>query len=603
MLCFWLASIIQKKFLVSDQQKNKGLNLGLIKRILSYTKQYRKLFFASVLLTVLLSVLAIVRPLLISKALNDFVVDQRSLPGLNFICCLILFFLLFEAFCQIINLRITNLLGQNIVRDLRDQVYKHLLHLKNTYFDNTPVGTLVTRAISDIESLSDVFSQGFIVIAGDLLMLATFIVVMFIKNWVLALLSMSTIPLLFVATALFKRGVKKTFTMVRNAVAALNTFTQEHITGMRLVQLFNREEQEYEKFKAINKEHRVANIKSIFYYSVFFPVVEILSSFSIALIIWFAGVKGSSYNINLGDITFFIMMVNMMFRPIRMLADRLNTLQMGFVSAERVFKVLDTDEIISNTGSEVFTGVKNSIEFKDIWFAYKNDHFVLKNVSFKIQAGQTVALVGATGAGKSTIINLLSRFYDYQRGQILIDGLDIRNFELQTIRKNTGVVLQDVYLFNDSILNNITLSNPDINTDDVIEATKKIGLYEYISSLPGGFQYQVTERGQSLSAGQRQLIAFIRAFVYQPKIFILDEATATIDTQTELLIQQAVEKISEGRTSIIIAHRLSTIKHVDKIFVFDKGEIVEEGSIKELLEKDSQFKKLYELQNKGELIE
>jgi ABC-type multidrug transport system fused ATPase/permease subunit len=388
-----------------------------------------------------------------------------------------------------------------------------------------------------------------------------------------------------------------------NAVAALNTFTQEHITGMRLVQLFNREEQEYEKFKAINKQHRVANIKSIFYYSVFFPVVEILSSFSIALIIWFAGVKGSAYNINLGDITFFIMMVNMMFRPIRMLADRLNTLQMGFVSAERVFKVLDTDEIISNSGSEVFTGVKNSIEFKDIWFAYKNDHFVLNNVSFKIQAGQTVALVGATGAGKSTIINLLSRFYDYQRGQILIDGLEIRNFELQTIRKNTGVVLQDVYLFNDSILNNITLSNPDIKTEDVIEATKKIGLYEYISSLPGGFQYQVTERGQSLSAGQRQLIAFIRAFVYQPKIFILDEATATIDTQTELLIQQAVEKISEGRTSIIIAHRLSTIKHVDKIFVFDKGEIIEEGSIKELLEKDSQFKKLYELQNKGELIE
>jgi ATP-binding cassette, subfamily B, multidrug efflux pump len=441
------------------------------------------------------------------------------------------------------------------------------------------------------------------VIAGDLLMLATFIVVMFIKNWVLALLSMSTIPLLFVATAVFKRGVKKTFTMVRNAVAALNTFTQEHITGMRLVQLFNREEQEYEKFRAINKQHRVANIKSIFYYSVFFPVVEILSSFSIALIIWFAGVKGSSYNINLGDITFFIMMVNMMFRPIRMLADRLNTLQMGFVSAERVFKVLDTDEIISDSGSEVFTGVKNDIEFKDIWFAYKNDHFVLKNVSFQIKAGQTVALVGATGAGKSTIINLLSRFYDYQRGHILIDGLEIRNFELQTIRKNTGVVLQDVYLFNDSILNNITLSNSDIKTEDVIEATKKIGLYEYISSLPRGFQYQVTERGQSLSAGQRQLIAFIRAFVYQPKIFILDEATATIDTQTELLIQQAVEKISEGRTSIIIAHRLSTIKHVDKIFVFDKGEIIEDGSIKELLEKDSQFKKLYELQNKGELIE
>jgi len=587
---------------VSEPQKNKGLNLGLIKRILAYTKKYQALFFGSVILTMLLAALAIVRPLLISRALNDFVVDQKSLPGLNTICVVILCFLLFEAFCQVINLRITNLLGQNIVRDLRNQVYKHILHLKNTYFDNSPVGTLVTRAVSDIESLSDVFSQGFIVIAGDLLMLATFIAVMFVKNWVLAFLALSTIPLLFVATALFKRGVKKTFTMVRNAVAALNTFTQEHITGMRLVQLFNREEQEFKKFREINRQHRTANIKSIFYYSVFFPVVEILSSFSIALIIWFAGVKGNAYDINLGDITFFIMMVNMMFRPIRMLADRLNTLQMGIVSAERVFKVLDTNEIISDKGSLKFTGVKQQIEFKNVWFAYRNDHFVLKNVSFQIKAGHTVALVGATGAGKSTIINLLSRFYEYDKGQILIDGSEIRDFELTTLRKNTGVVLQDVYLFNDTILNNITLSNPDINIEEVIEATKRIGLYDYILSLPGGFQYQVTERGQSLSAGQRQLIAFIRAFVYQPAVFILDEATATIDTQTEMLIQRAVEKISEGRTSVIIAHRLSTIRHVDKIFVFERGEIIEEGSVTELLEKESKFKKLYELQNNAELI-
>ncbi len=587
---------------MSEPQKNKGLNLGLIKRILAYTKKYQALFFGSVILTMLLAALAIVRPLLISRALNDFVVDQKSLPGLNTICVVILCFLLFEAFCQVINLRITNLLGQNIVRDLRNQVYKHILHLKNTYFDNSPVGTLVTRAVSDIESLSDVFSQGFIVIAGDLLMLATFIAVMFVKNWVLAFLALSTIPLLFVATALFKRGVKKTFTMVRNAVAALNTFTQEHITGMRLVQLFNREEQEFKKFREINRQHRTANIKSIFYYSVFFPVVEILSSFSIALIIWFAGVKGNAYDINLGDITFFIMMVNMMFRPIRMLADRLNTLQMGIVSAERVFKVLDTNEIISDKGSLKFTGVKQQIEFKNVWFAYRNDHFVLKNVSFQIKAGHTVALVGATGAGKSTIINLLSRFYEYDKGQILIDGSEIRDFELTTLRKNTGVVLQDVYLFNDTILNNITLSNPDINIEEVIEATKRIGLYDYILSLPGGFQYQVTERGQSLSAGQRQLIAFIRAFVYQPAVFILDEATATIDTQTEMLIQRAVEKISEGRTSVIIAHRLSTIRHVDKIFVFERGEIIEEGSVTELLEKESKFKKLYELQNNAELI-
>lgn len=587
---------------MSEAKKNKGLNLDLIKRILSYTKPYKKLFFGSVLITLLLSVLTIVRPLLISKALNDYVVDRKDLPALDTICLVILLFLLFEASCQVINLRITNLLGQNIVRDLRNQVYKHILHLKNSYFDNTPVGTLVTRAISDIESLSDVFSQGFIVIVGDILMLMVFVAVMFGKNWVLAFLALSTIPLLFVATALFKRGVKKTFTLVRNAVAALNTFTQEHITGMRLVQLFNRESQEFEKFKVINRQHRAANIKSIFYYSVFFPIVEILSSFSIALIIWFAGVKGNGYNINLGDITFFIMMVNMMFRPIRMLADRLNTLQMGIVSAERVFKVLDTDEKILRTGTKNFTGVKEVIAFKNVWFAYKSDHYVLKDVSFKINAGETVALVGSTGAGKSTIINLLCRFYDYNKGQILIDGTEITELDLETLRKNTGVVLQDVYLFNDTILNNITLSNPEIKFEDVVEATKKIGLYAYISALPGGFDYRVTERGQSLSAGQRQLIAFIRAFVYQPAIFILDEATATIDTQTEMLIQHAVEKISEGRTSIIIAHRLSTIKHVDKIFVFEKGEVIEEGTINDLLQSDSRFKKLYELQNKGELI-
>ena len=580
-----------------SKQLNKKINLKLIARILSYSKSYKKLFFISLFLTLLLASLAIVRPLLISKALNDFVINQKSEQGLNSICLLILFFLILEAFGQVVNLRLTNLLGQNIVRDLRTQVYSHILQLKNKYFDTTPVGTLVTRAVSDIESLSEVFTQGFIVIAGDLVMLIIFISAMFYKNWMLAIIALSTLPLLLIATALFKRGVKKSFTQVRNAVAALNTFTQEHITGMRILQLFNREDVELNKFKEINKTHRVANIKSIFYYSVFFPIVEILSSFSIALIIWFVGAKSNSYTINLGDITFFIMMINMFFRPIRMLADRLNTLQMGFVSAERVFKVLDTNEMISNHGKLIFESVKQSIEFKKVWFSYNKDHFVLKDISFKINANETVALVGSTGAGKSTVINLLSRFYEFEEGQILIDGHQINNYTLETLRQNTGVILQDVYLFNDTILNNITLCNPNISFEQVIDATKKIGLQEYILSLPNGFNYQVTERGQSLSAGQRQLIAFIRAFVYQPAIFILDEATATIDTQTELLIQQAVEKISDGRTSIIIAHRLSTIKHVSKVIVFEKGSIIEEGSISELLNKPSKFKTLYDLQN------
>ncbi len=580
-----------------SKQLNKKINIKLIARILSYSKSYKKLFFISLFLTLLLASLAIVRPLLISKALNDFVINQKSEQGLNSICLLILFFLIIEAFGQVVNLRLTNLLGQNIVRDLRTQVYSHILQLKNKYFDTTPVGTLVTRAVSDIESLSEVFTQGFIVIAGDLVMLIIFISAMFYKNWMLAIIALSTLPLLLIATALFKRGVKKSFTQVRNAVAALNTFTQEHITGMRILQLFNREEVELNKFKEINKTHRVANIKSIFYYSVFFPIVEILSSFSIALIIWFVGVRSNSYNINLGDITFFIMMINMFFRPIRMLADRLNTLQMGFVSAERVFKVLDTNEMISNHGKLIFESVKQSIEFKKVSFSYIKDHFVLKDISFKINANETVALVGSTGAGKSTVINLLSRFYEFEEGQILIDGHQINNYTLETLRQNTGVILQDVYLFNDTILNNITLCNPNISFEQVIDATKKIGLQEYILSLPNGFNYQVTERGQSLSAGQRQLIAFIRAFVYQPTIFILDEATATIDTQTELLIQQAVEKISDGRTSIIIAHRLSTIKHVSKVIVFEKGRIIEEGSISELLNKPSKFKTLYDLQS------
>lgn len=568
----------------------------MLGRILSYTKAYRGLFFAALLITITLSCLSIVRPLLISKALNEVVQKEKSMETLNLICWLILGFLLLEALLQVVNARLSSLLGQNIVRDLRQQVYRHILKLKNSYFDNTPVGTLVTRAISDIESLSEVFTEGFIVIAGDLLMLIIFIAAMFYMNWVLALLALSTIPMLFVATALFKRGIKKTFTEVRNAVAALNTFTQEHLSAMRLVQLFNREEKEMEKFRHINAQHRDANIRSIFYYSVFFPVVEILSSVSIALVIWFAGVKGKGYSIGLGDITFFVMMVNMMFRPIRMLADRLNTLQMGIVSAERVFKVLDTEEWIRDTGTEEFVSVRKNIEFRNLWFAYKNEEYVLKDISFDIRAGETVALVGATGAGKSSVINLLNRFYEFNRGSLSIDGKDVHSYRLQSLRRRIAVVLQDVQLFSDTILNNITLNNPDISREDVIKATREMGLLDYVESLPEGFDFNVRERGLSLSAGQRQLIAFIRAYVHNPAVFVLDEATATIDTPTELLIQKAIEKIAEGRTSIIIAHRLSTIRHVNKILVFEDGRIAEQGSLNELLEKGGRFKQLYDMQ-------
>jgi len=577
---------------------NLNLNTKLIFRILSYTKQYKKLFFASVLLTIIIASFAIIRPLLIKNVLNDAVGSNKNINHLNFYCLLILISLLLDAAFQILNIRITSLIGQNIINNLRNQVYKHILKLKNAYFDNTPIGMLVTRCISDIESLSDVFAQGFIVIAGDILMLIIFCSVMLNQNWALALLAFSTIPFLFIATALFKRGVKKTFTMVRNAVSNLNTFTQEHITGMSLVQIFNRQKAEYEKFKQINNEHRVANIKSIFYYSVFFPVVDILAGCSIALVIWYAGFNANKHNINLGDLTFFIMMVNLMFRPIRMLADRLNTLQMGFVSAERVFKILDTNEIIEDTGKIKFTKMKDKISFKNVSFSYTKNVEVLKNINFEIKKGESVAFVGATGSGKSTIINLLSRFYDINNGIIEIDNININKYTLTSLRQNTGVVLQDVQLFNDTVFNNITLNNPNISYNKVVEATKEIGLYNYILSLPNGFDYVVSERGISLSAGQKQLIAFIRAYVYNPELFILDEATATIDSNTEELIKIATAKIAHNRTSIIIAHRLSTIKNVDKIVVLDKGQIIETDTPFNLLNnKNSKFYSMYHLSN------
>lgn len=427
-------------------------------------------------------------------------------------------------------------------------------------------------------------------------MLTIFIAAMLLKNWALALVTLSTIPLLMVATNLFKNGVKKTFTEVRNAVASLNAFTNEHISGMRIVQLFNREKIEHEKFKEINQKHKDANIRSIWYYSVFFPVVEILSAVSIALFIWFAGLKSNQYNIQLGDITFFIMMINMVFRPIRMLADRLNTLQMGIVASERVFKVIDTVEIISECGTVSAKKIKGKLEFKNVWFAYKEENYVIKNISFTIDHGETVAIIGATGAGKSSIINLLSRFYEINKGQILIDGIHLPDYRLNELRESVGVVLQDVFLFSDTILNNITLHNPSITEQHVVDAAKKIGIHEFINGLPGGYHYNVKERGAMLSAGQRQLVAFVRAYVYNPPIFVLDEATSSIDVETEKLIQKASFELAKNRTSIIIAHRLSMIHHAKKIIVMNKGEIIEQGYASDLSDKvDGVYKKMLEL--------
>jgi ATP-binding cassette subfamily B multidrug efflux pump len=582
-------------------------NISLIKRILSYSKPYKTLFFLAILLTLILAASSIIRPLIINQMLNRvgitdaldplYLSDFDKYHFLNKMGLALVGVLLFEAFIQFVNMNVTNLLGQNIVKDLRLQVYKHILKLKNSYFDNNPVGMMVTRAISDIESLSNVFSQGFIVIMGDILMLIVFVSVMLFKNWTLSLVTFSTIPMLIIATNLFKNGVKKTFTEVRNAVSSLNTFTNEHISGMRIVQLFNRENIEFEKFKEINQKHKAANIRSIWYYSIFFPVVEILSAISIALLIWFAGIKTNTYNIKLGDITFFIMMINMVFRPIRMLADRLNTLQMGIVAADRVFKIIDTTEIIEDNGTLNANDIKGDIAFNHVWFAYKDENYVLKDISFSIKHGETIAIVGATGAGKSSIINLISRFYEINKGEILIDGKNVTNYKLPELRKAIGVVLQDLFLFSDTILNNITLHNPLITEEQVVNAAKKIGIHEFIESLPNGYHYHVKERGVLLSAGQRQLVAFVRAYVYNPPIFVLDEATSSIDPETEKLIQNASIELTKNRTSIIIAHRLSTIHHADKVMVMDKGNIIEFGTTDELKHKaNGAFRKMLEIQ-------
>lgn len=510
--------------------------------------------------------------------------------------------LIIEAVLQFINGWTTSLIGQRVVRDIRVQLHKKVLHFRPKYFDNTPIGMLVTRAISDIEAINDVFSQGFIVIAGDLLTIAVFLVAMLMVSWKITLVTLATVPFMFVATWIFKNAVKASFSEVRTQVARLNTFVQEHITGMRIVQVFNREKEELDRFKDINAKHRDANIRSVMYYSVFFPVVEILSSISLGLLVWYAGGKIFAGEFYAGDVSFFVMLIYMFFRPIRMLADRINTLQMGMVASERVFKIIDTDDSIDDRGAADAGQIRGDIVFRNVRFAYNNEDWVLHGISFEAKAGEMIALVGATGSGKSSIINLLNRFYEYNEGEISIDGKNIREYQLASLRSEIGVVLQDVFLFSDTIFNNITLGNPAISREQVIEAAKAVGAHEFILRLPGGYDYDVRERGGMLSAGQRQLIAFIRAYVFNPRILVLDEATSSIDTESELLIQQATAILTKGRTSIVIAHRLATIQNADRILVLDHGRIIESGSHQQLLQREGQYKKLFDLQFKHEKV-
>ena len=573
----------------------KTFDAPLLIRVLNYVKPYLKVFYGTALCAILIAFLSPARPLLIQYAFDNYILTPNE-EKLLLVTLLLVSILFVESILQYFYTYWSNFLGQSVVRDLRLQVYDKILHFRQQYFDKNPIGALVTRVVSDIETISDIFSQGLLVIIADILKLLIVIIVMFVTDWRLTLFSLASIPLLLVATYWFKRSIKSAFQAVRKQVSALNTFVQEHIVGMYIVQLFNREDIEFEKFKVINDAHKKAHIRSIWYYSIFFPIVEILSAVSIGLLIWWGGIQAATNNgVTLGELIAFILYIHMLFRPIRQLADRFNVLQMGMVASERVFKVLDTDELIVNSGKKTLGNCDGHIEFKNVWFAYNGEDWVLKDVSFKLKAGETLALVGATGAGKSSIINLLTRNYEINKGTILIDGIDYMEYDLDSLRRNVAVVLQDVFLFSDSILNNITLGR-DIPLQKVKQYAKEIEIEQFIEALPNAYDYNVRERGGMLSLGQRQLLSFLRAYVNKPKILVLDEATSSIDSESESLIQRSTEKLTQDRTSIVIAHRLATVQNANKIILLDKGKLMEEGTHQELLSKDGKYKLLYDLQ-------
>ena len=607
---------------MSNNVSGKAFDLGLLKKILAYVKPYKGIFIGAFLLTVVLSALTTARPILIQYIIDNFVLkpDAESLLSYTLILTALLFG---ESIFQFLFLYAANYLGQNILYDLRIKLYAHILNFKLQYFDTTAIGTLVTRAVSDIETIADIFAQGLLVIFGDLFKILVMVLAMFyFFDYRLVLISLSVVPVLYYATRLFQIKIKSAFQDVRTQVAALNAFVQEHISGMNVVQIFNREEKELKKFKEINQKHKKANIESIWYFSIFLPIIEIMSAISIGLVVWYGGLEAAEGGtkmsleilinqwrgipiadenmvISLGEITAIIIFINMLFRPLRQLADRFNTLQMGMVASERVFKILESNDRIQDQGTEKLENVKGSIVFEDVHFGYNQNEEILKGVSFELKEGETLAIVGATGAGKSTLINLLSRFYEIWSGSIYLDGTDIKNLKLSSLRDHIAVVLQDVFLFSDSIYKNISL-NKDISLEEVKKAAEFIVADEFINELPEGYHYNVKERGNMLSVGQRQLLAFLRAYVSSPSVLVLDEATSSIDTESELLIQEAIDKLTENRTSIVIAHRLATIKKADKILVMDKGIIVEEGKHSELLAMNGFYTRLYEMQFKAQ---
>jgi len=573
----------------------KTYDVNLLRRMVKYMKPYGNIFWISVVLTILLAAVAPALPILIQYTLDKYIL-QFNTSGLSLMFILMIVLLIVQTLVRYYHTLMTNTLGQSVIRDIRIEVFNHITKLRLKYFDQTPLGKLITRTISDLETISNIFSEGLIQIIGDLLQLVVILGVMFYTDWKLTLIVLVPMPLMIAATYIFKEAMKSAFQDVRKWVSNLNTFLQEHISGMGIIKYFAREEQEMNKFKDINGHHRNAHIRANWYFSIFFPVLEIIMAISLGLLVWFGAKQILGDVISAGVVVAFIMYINMIFRPIRELIDKFNTLQMGMVSAERIFEVLDTDEHTPNDGKLTPNHIRGEIEFKNVWFAYNDENWVLRDVSFKVAPGETLALVGATGAGKSSTINILSRFYEINKGQILLDGIDIREYELNFLRKTIATVLQDVFLFSDSILHNIDLHDEHITRESIISAAKQVGAHDFIMRLPGGYDYQVQERGATLSSGQAQLISFIRALVHDPRILVLDEATSSVDTETEELIQHAIDNLMVGRTAIVIAHRLSTIQKANKIIVLEKGEIMEVGTHHELLNIDGYYKKLYDLQ-------
>jgi ATP-binding cassette subfamily B protein len=571
------------------------MDMRLLKRIMGLALPFKGLFRWALALTILASFLAAVQPWFYQHVIDNYIV-KPDLKGLTLWSAIILGMLIFQAVLGFANSYLSEKIGQNVIFEMRSYVYRHLMRLRLGFYDKTPVGTAVTRTVSDIETISELFAAGLITIAGDIFQIVVILICMFWMNWKMALISLSVLPFLMWAANIFRKGVRDSFQDVRTQVSRLNAFLQEHITGMAIVQMFNRQPVEMDRFREVNALHRDANVRGIFYYAVFFPVVELIVAATLALLVMYGSTKLMTHEVQIGQITAFIMFINLFFRPVRAIADRFNNIQMGMVAAERIFQLIDDEENTENSGPIKDFRLRGEIEFRNVWFAYQGEEWVIRDLSFHIRPGQVLAIVGATGSGKTTLINLISRFYTHSKGEILIDGQPIEQYDLAALRQQVAVVLQDVFLFSGSIMDNIRLKNGSITDGQILDSAKLIGAYDFIKRLPGQFDFNVMERGLSLSLGQRQLVSFIRALAVDPALIVLDEATSSIDSETELLIRNATEKLLENRTAIVIAHRLSTIQHADKIMVMEKGSLLEMGSHEELMAAGGKYARMYNKQ-------